>query len=30
MKTVSRLYVSLSIKYQNKTDVFVQQLAALV
>jgi hypothetical protein len=30
MKTTSRVYMSLSIKYQDKTDISVQQLATLV
>jgi len=30
MKTVSRKYVSLTIKYHNKIEVSVQQLATLV
>ena len=30
MKTMSHKYVSLTIEYQNKIDVFVQQLATLM
>jgi len=30
METMSHKYVSLTIKYHNKIDVFVQQLATLV